>query len=1150
MSEQITGLYPSGAGHHTSFHVKSSNIKVFPSSWRGAEFVPTEVKDPETGLPTGTYVVDNKTQFNPESVLNTEYNITRTAGGLKTFIDSAREKTVEGKEVWDLKFFVNGYAFEIYNLDLTRHNDKNDANKTADNTDLNLYAAIRVGDLQIGEADLDDTKVLMPFYWTAISTPIPLDANLQQIYLIDKKAGTSITKLTWKDDFYGGVGLDQFTETNTDLYLFTGLILSTDRTSLLANDNYSILQLFKDGQICHSNFWPSEIKGGRSDGKSTIIGAEGLKADVAHMLAVGQFNETTGVDELGNTPLNVEHTIFAVGNGLNDTNRRNAFEVTGYTNNNNDFSHSAGVGPIKMTYSSEKAQTEPDRGDIEGLHLINNRIEVLADGSGIKINRPIDDEIIQEHDIGIHSYGNINILSKAESDAPDKFKNSLLNFKDIIWNDTTDSFDEKTRATIQLVDVGVGTNNILNPEARGLKLDNVHVVNNKALVFRPCISGEIQGNLKTINKGIDIDNIDKYDHSIKIGLSEVPAALKIAGEKITLAYEDGKVKLNKIQIKNDTEDTERDQLHNIAGIYNKNDTSHIKFNTDSDIEISGNVTITGTSKFVGKIDTDTCSDEQNGLRRYICDLIYPVGSIYMCMDAKSSKGKDLTILSDVEDPGINKSHPNNRFGGTWELTSQGRMLLGAGKSTPDIDGTSQTFTTAGVGTLQDGKSSYGAYKTTLPEHSHTINTGTEEQQWTISGHTLDCEITHYANYAGKPNNPTTDYILTENAITAHTHTIRQTTDCLHSHNIPVSFKGSETYSGYSYQSDPQAFVSLNTTDGLSTSNSDLYHFYRNYRGAQSRYTTALKEMTQAAIPMVAMGSFFNSNRILKWCDTPVYTNKEVKPKLTNDKTSNIRTGYFGIPNCTEQDFMNAFEFVFRTTFLKTLTHVDDDWGDGGTGDQYADDEYKVIDTVPVADVGAIWVPTESHIVGADGKERTETTWQYMIDNFGSLALFFNKVFGWTYSTEEVDFGSSDTDNWSYENNYYKVYGKCKRVIANSSNLVAGHFRWLFCEGTDSKVNGEVEKFAIKDAFLRDFLNATGNGTKLHRPDGYHTHIINQNTTGAAHPHEIPYSRLKHYHPIDNTTFTFSGSTASTGISDITVTNLPPYQVCYIWQRKA
>ena len=407
MSDIITGLYPSGKGHNTSFNVKSDFIKVFPSSWRGADFKPTEVRDPESGEMTGAYVVEGKKQFNPESALNTEYNITRTAGGIKSFIDYVQAKTLTdagiSKKVYDLKFFIEGYAFEIFNLDLARYeypdNDLSDTPTKVDNSDL--YVGIRVRYLEIGDADLDDTKVLMPYYWTAINTPIPLDATLRDAYLIDATDETSFNSIL--SELTGGVKIDEI-KNHEDTYIFTGLVLSTE--PLQDNDNYYSLKLFEKGELCYGNFWPSEVKGGSANGMSTAIGQPGLKADVEHMLAVGHFNETTKA-----VTSTDQQTIFAVGNGFDADSRRNAFEVSGYTNSAGDFRSTVKAGGVKFTYSNDKEAIE--RGDIEALHLINERTEILEDGSGIIINRPNGETFKQHPDIGIHSYGNIYLLSKA-----------------------------------------------------------------------------------------------------------------------------------------------------------------------------------------------------------------------------------------------------------------------------------------------------------------------------------------------------------------------------------------------------------------------------------------------------------------------------------------------------------------------------------------------------------------------------------------------------------------------------------------------------------------------------------------------------------------------------------------------------------------
>ncbi|MBO5424053.1 MAG: hypothetical protein J6A25_00900 [Lachnospiraceae bacterium] len=1068
MSDIVTGLYPSGKGHNTSFNVKSDFIKVFPSSWRGADFKPTEVRDPESGEQTGAYVAEGKKQFNPESVLNTEYNITRTAGGIKSFIDYAQAKTLTderiSKEVYDLKFFIEGYAFEIFNLDLSRYEyPDNDLSKNPIKAEkFDLYAGIRVGDLEIGDADLDDTKVLMPYYWTAINTPIPLDATLRDAYLIDADDETSFNSIL--SELTGGVKIDDIKNHEDTTYIFTGLVLSTE--PLQDNDNYYSLKLFENGELCYGNFWPSEVKGGRSDGKSTVIGKAGLKADVAHMLAVGQFNTTSGTSA-------TEKTIFAVGNGFDDNSRRNAFEVTGYTDNTGDFKSTVKAGGVKFTYSKDKEAI--NRGDIEALHLINERTEILEDGSGIIVNRPIGDTFKQHPEIGIHSYGNINLLSKAENNG------SKLQFKDISWTGT--HFDEKIISTFQVVEVATGPSNIIDPDARGLKITNVHEINEEALLFRPCNAGLVRSQLKTINKGIDIDNMPNYKHSIKIGLdSNESAALALAHDKLVIKSDSTGEFINNIRIKQES-DTNTDNLFNVAGIYNdndKNDTSSVTFDGKV-IKLNGDVEITGKSTFRGLMDVEVNNDdlEQDGLAKYICNLIYPVGSIYMTME---------------------NINPAAKFGGTWKQISQGRMLIGAGTGT-DLNNESNTFN--GPSKQNPTPTTGGYYKAQLANHTHGAGTLKINAQYTAK-----CEPTNFTY-----STSTKDFIETANASPVHNHII--TGNGLHSHNIPVSYPTG--YSGYLAYQDPRAFLSIDK--GIN--GNDLYADYKGYKFSNSsRYWGLINEKIKAPIPLVSMGTWLEGYHILNWCETPNEAGREIRPKLSDNKESNVRTGYFGIEGVSEQNFKNYVEKLFRTTFIHNLVLADGDSGSGGTGDGYANDEFKVRPGFTDC-VKYFYVPEED-------------------------INFWHDTMGWQIDINNVDtYGKaefSDGDhNWCYNDTYECLHGNCYKVL----NKTAGHTEWLFKDNGTVSTNKEVEKYTIKDAFMRDLFNAIENGKRLHRDDGYHKHECNYcSIDDIRHNHQISLNALSHNHKLEN--MNMSGKTASTGADN--ASNLPPYLVCYIWQR--
>lgn len=109
------------------------------------------------------------------------------------------------------------------------------------------------------------------------------------------------------------------------------------------------------------------------------------------------------------------------------------------------------------------------------------------------------------------------------------------------------------------------------------------------------------------------------------------------------------------------------------------------------------------------IDVDTLKAE---LKKYIdqnssggvsIDTIYPVGSIYLTMDIKFD--------------------PNKSFGGTWEITSEGKALFGA-----DITGQDPDFEVPG---LTGGEKTHTLTVDELPEHNHNIKVESEELKGSV-----------------------------------------------------------------------------------------------------------------------------------------------------------------------------------------------------------------------------------------------------------------------------------------------------------------------------------------------------------------------------------------------------------------------------------
>lgn len=73
--------------------------------------------------------------------------------------------------------------------------------------------------------------------------------------------------------------------------------------------------------------------------------------------------------------------------------------------------------------------------------------------------------------------------------------------------------------------------------------------------------------------------------------------------------------------------------------------------------------------------------------------VYPVGTVHMSLD-----GTD----------------PGTRFGGTWEQVAQGRVIIGAGTSTPDDNGDTRVFTPDETG----GEFEHDLKISEIPSHTH------------------------------------------------------------------------------------------------------------------------------------------------------------------------------------------------------------------------------------------------------------------------------------------------------------------------------------------------------------------------------------------------------------------------------------------------
>jgi hypothetical protein len=517
----------------------------------------------------------------------------------------------------------------------------------------------------------------MPYYWNALNTPIPLDATLQDAYLIDEITGKSFNDILGELQYKNG-NANIVTSSMSANCIFTGLVLTTVNPEADNSANIHTIQLFRNGQACYDNFYPRQVRSGRPDGKSTVIGDEGLIATHANMLAVGTFNAE---DEL----VNGEKPLFVVGNGTDDAQRRNAFEVFGKTENG-EFSQTVKFGNIIFKHDSDVIGNVSD---MSGLRNINDGIQVTDDGCSLTVNQ----NCVSNTDIGIHSYGNIDLRG------PDNLAGSKLRFQDY---DATDPSIIKTISDFQIVEVATGKSNVIDPDARGLKMTNIHEINEKALVFKPCNAGIDRNKLRSINDGsigIDDDALSVYQHSIEIGRNkqDESAALTLAGDNLVIkSVPNAGEYINNIRIEEkDTSNT--DKLFNVAGIYNKNNTEAQAIYFDNNkIEIEPkDKTQNGPENSLG-----------NNLRKILLDAIYPVGSIYMS---------------------IKNDNPGRTLGGTWEQISQGRMLLGAGDWKTDI-GDTDTISGESKSKLLEAilpdtfvaEAKGGQYSMQIPKHTHNV----------------------------------------------------------------------------------------------------------------------------------------------------------------------------------------------------------------------------------------------------------------------------------------------------------------------------------------------------------------------------------------------------------------------------------------------
>ncbi len=513
-----TGLYPVyipvGADAPIEmFYVKSNCIKVYPASWRNADIQADEqaelTSDIEVPKSVSEFSYEDKQIFNIESVLNTEHNITNRPGP-KNFIISC-DKTDTGIYA-NIRFFINGYAVEIYNLDLSGIKESNKLNLDDPST-INLYASIRTLAQVIGDNELDYTQVLVPYGTTNTEAPIFLDQQVNNYYAGQFPEGGTFNYDNLDKEIEIGSAFNGGVITKDD-FLFTGIAFSFDpdvfysAPSTLGETQsiYTTMQIIKEDSG-NREYYAAAVSCGNDDNESAVVlgKGEGIISDIENMVAMGAYNTTTYTAANGINP--GEQTVLSVGAGTRQE-PRNAFEVTAgnISENSQDyFETNIRSGAFRVRNASELVGKGSE---VSGVYTINRGLKVAEDGSWLEINSPYltdgnsTPEIVRNSAIGINSYGNINILG------------SKLNFKDTeIAGETA-----RTVATMSIGDLVNG--NIVSD--RGLLITGVSDINHGALVFK--MGSVVGGNtLDTINNNITIAHtgrqisIDTGDGILKIG---------------------------------------------------------------------------------------------------------------------------------------------------------------------------------------------------------------------------------------------------------------------------------------------------------------------------------------------------------------------------------------------------------------------------------------------------------------------------------------------------------------------------------------------------------------------------------------------------------------------------------------------------------
>ena len=577
-----TGLYPIDASDNpTLFYAKSNCIKAYPASWRNIELYADE-----TGKTSDAV-------FDVEAVLHTEYNITRTAGALKHYLD---DKDTDGEGSYTFKFFLNGYSFEVNNLDVCKK-EFDDAkalvqakqaavSKAESETDaaaidvakaelaaaeyalenntgkVNLYVGIRTLAQHVGNSELDVTQVLVPYGDTNIDAPVYLDRKIKNLFSEGLPSYNANSNTPIEDDELDA-NKKKYVYANDENFVFTGLVFSKNPIVLppdmSAENNYYSIQILENGEFCTDLMWPNIKAGQALEQSSVLIGQlepHSLKAPDPGMVAMGQYNSTREPDS-------IQRQIVAVGIGNDDDHRRNAFEITGVapeTPNSNgtyEFDTHVSSGPFDIHYSNSLESDNKDA-EVSGIYSLNTGIELAKDGSKIIINRPVTDadgqsKVVTNTEIGLHSYGNINILG------------SSLYFKDTSYAGETD----RSIAAMTVKDMVNGTTVV----DRGLHMTGIADINNGAVTFRP---GTVAGSftLNSINnQGIIISaTADEITFNNQYGVKLKNAEL----QNIKKIVNNAGFNINNLSFKDN-------YISNITNIIPNNDLS---FKTDDAIKIT------------------------------------------------------------------------------------------------------------------------------------------------------------------------------------------------------------------------------------------------------------------------------------------------------------------------------------------------------------------------------------------------------------------------------------------------------------------------------------------------------------------------------------------------------------------------------------